>query len=514
MKKLLALLLALCMLLSLAACGKKTDVTDGTGESQNAGDNQEDTEWTYIHVENTGNFAKEELVTGTGMNAVDTELLSNDDLIQPDKFKGKKLQIYGYSSSTYEDLDSMGKGSFIWMVRAAVDEWAALNKVEIEYVGGYDQSAILGDINAGGHPDLLLYCNVFPLPATTGITRAFTDEEYAALAKTCGNYYLDMMNYKGKSYGVQVPWSGGSLTYYNKTLFEQYGVKSPGEYFMEDNWTWDTFEKAITDITRDTDNDGVMDIYGTGAMYRLVHDPMIRRLKDDGTVESLVRNSEQYMRYLDIYYRAVKETKASGAYQTASVATSPRPATYIGDAEWYNFAHLYKELVNGDIIECVPTPRYNNNDPYYYNHTLVHMAPMTSCDENEATISLMHYILRVGMRYISDFSLGLYKCNYEGIRGASKYAHGWKQNFEAIVADRQAAFDELEGWDQELYQKMQDTILSADTNHYIIYTFPGQAGDGKKNYEQGKNPAATAMPLIAAREEGWMQTYNELYAAD
>ena len=84
---------------------------------------------------------------------------------------------------------------------------------------------------------------------------------------------------------------------------------------------------------------------------------------------------------------------------------------------------------------------------------------MTSCDENEATISLMHYILRVGMRYISDFSLGLYKCNYEGIRGASKYAHGWKQNFEAIVADRQAAFDELEGWDQELYQKMQDTIL-------------------------------------------------------
>ena len=61
---------------------------------------------------------------------------------------------------------------------------------------------------------------------------------------------------------------------------------------------------------------------------------------------------------------------------------------------------------------------------------------------------------------------------------------------------------------------MQDTILSADTNHYIIYTFPGQAGDGKKNYEQGKNPAATAMPLIAAREEGWMQTYNELYAAD
>ena len=123
MKKLLALLLALCMVLSLVACGKKPDNTDGTG-SQNAGNNNaEDTEWTYIHVENTGNFNKDELVTGTGMNAVDTELLSNDDLIDPAKFGGKKLQIYGYSSSTYEDLDNMGKGSFIWMVRAAIGMW-------------------------------------------------------------------------------------------------------------------------------------------------------------------------------------------------------------------------------------------------------------------------------------------------------------------------------------------------------------------------------------------------------
>ena len=94
MKKLLALLLALCMVLSLAACGKKPADTDGTGASQDAGNN-EDTEWTYIHVENTGNFQKDELVTGTGMNAVDTEILNNDDLINPEKFSGKKLQING-----------------------------------------------------------------------------------------------------------------------------------------------------------------------------------------------------------------------------------------------------------------------------------------------------------------------------------------------------------------------------------------------------------------------------------
>ena len=511
MKRLFALLLALVMVFSLFACGKKTDSTDGTGENQNAG-KDEDTEWTYIHVENTGNFQKDELVTGTGMNAVDTELLSNDDLIDPEKFGGKKLQIYGYNSATYEDIDNMGKGTFIWMVRAAIDEWATMNNVEVDFVGGYDQSVILGDITAGGKPDLLLYCNKFPLPATTGITRPFTDEEYAALSRTCGSYYLDMMKYKGQSYGVQVPWSGGSLCYYNKTAFEQAGVKSPGEYFMEGNWTWDTFEKAGQEITRDLDNDGVIDLYGSGSYFSLIPDPMIRTLNDDGTLTSLVRNSEQFMRFLEIYYKAARETKAAGKYTNANIATTPRPAMFIGDAEWYNFEHLHQVLVNDDIIEVIPTPKYNKTDKQYYQHTLVHMAPMTSCDENEATIALMNYILRVGMRYISDFSLGLFKCNYEGIRGASKYAHGWKQNFEQVVANRKEAFDSLAEWDQELYQKMQDAVLSGDTVHYIGLTFPNMEGEATKNFEQTTMPPASSMPTIATREEGWIQKYNELYA--
>lgn len=512
MKRLFALLLALVMIFSLVACGKKTQNPDGTGASQSAGNNnQEETEWTYIHVENTGNFNVDELVTGTGIAAVDTTLLSNDDLIDP-SFAGKKLQIYGYSSSTYNDIDNMGKGTFIWMVRAAIADWAALNKVEVEFVGGYDQSVILGDINAGGRPDLLLYCNKFPLPATTEITRAFTKEEYDALAKTCGSYYLDMMEYKNESYGVLVPWSGGTLCYYNKTAFEQAGVKSPGDYFMEGNWTWDTFEKAGEEITQDLDGDGVNEMYGSGTYFWLIPTPMYRQMNDDGTLTSLVRNSEQFMKFLNIYYKAARETKASGTYASAYIATTPRPAMSLGDAEWYNFEHLHRELVNGDIINVVPAPKYSTTDKQYYQHTLVHMAPMKSCDENEATISLMNYILRVGMRYMSDFSLGLYKCNYEGIRGASKYSHDWKQNFEAVVADRQAAFDELAEWDQELYQKMQDAVLSGDTIHYTGLTFPNMEGEAVKNYEQTKYPPATSMPLIATREEGWIQQYNELYA--
>lgn len=51
---------------------------------------------------------------------------------------------------------------------------------------------------------------------------------------------------------------------YNKTLFEQYGIKTPMEYFEEGNWTWDTFREVALQMTGDTDGDGNNDIYGFG----------------------------------------------------------------------------------------------------------------------------------------------------------------------------------------------------------------------------------------------------------
>lgn len=49
---------------------------------------------------------------------------------------------------------------------------------------------------------------------------------------------------------------------YNKTMFEEKGVKTPREYFEEDNWTWDTFREVGMKMTQDVDNDGETDIYG------------------------------------------------------------------------------------------------------------------------------------------------------------------------------------------------------------------------------------------------------------
>lgn len=515
MKRIIALLLVLCMAFSLVACGKPADKTDGTGSSDAANNKDEGGKGgggiliDYTHVENTGNFEASELES-TGAAGVNATLLSNDDLINPD-FKGKKIQIYGYNNAVFDDIDEMGQGSFIWMVRAAIDEWSALNQVEVEFVGGYDQNVILGDINGGGKPDLLIYCNKFPLVATTGIVRAFSDAEYEKLAETCGNYYLDMLKFKGKSVGVMSPWSGGTLFYYNKTMFEEYGAKSPKDYYMEGNWTWETAEKCFEAVTKDLDNDGKIDTYGSGCYFML---PEGYRLTIDnsGKITSTI-DSQAMFDYFQLVYKGKQETKSLGSYLDATVATTPRPGTSCGDAEWYNFKHLNQELVNGDKIECIPMPKYKQDSESWYTHTPVFSSILASCDEPEATLSLLCYVLRVGMRYMSDYSLGLYKCNYEGIRGASQYSAAWKANFAEIVAERQSDFDLIDDWDQELYEKLQYDVLNAD-NHTFAMEFgtgaPTIANIGK---EASTMPPASSIPLIKAREEAWIATYNGLYAS-
>nr|WP_253263976.1 sugar ABC transporter substrate-binding protein [Geobacillus sp. BMUD] len=61
----------------------------------------------------------------------------------------------------------------------------------------------------------------------------------------------------GKLYGL--PWINQPvMLYYNQTLFEKYGVELP-----KPNWTWEDFRKAAIKLTKDTNNDGKVDQFGT-----------------------------------------------------------------------------------------------------------------------------------------------------------------------------------------------------------------------------------------------------------
>ena len=528
MKRILALLLAILMLCSLLACGKKTDTTDTTGGNaggnvgsgngqqqivegfENAADNYEQGK---DYSDATGNASdkadgniiqgNEIIGSGEGDGTGEVKFANNNDLINP-AFAGKTIQVYGWSSAAFDDIEDMGKGSFVWMMRAAIDEWAAMNKVTVVYEGDYDQNTILGAINSGEKPDLLLHCTKMPIVASSGVVRPFTDAEYAQLADTCGSAYLDVVSYKGKSCGVNYPWSGNSLFYYNKTVFEKYGVKSPKDYYMEGTWTWDNAQKCFDEITAKLKADGSRD-YGNSS-WNVISIPYKLKENNDGTVTPL-QTSEEYRKYYEIQYHCEVQTGSVGTYAYSYFSTSPRPVTQIFHAELYNFEHLNQTLDNGDVIETIYPPVYSYESEKVIQYSQAFFSFLSSCDENEATLALMTYLLRVGMRYMSDFSLGMYKCDYEGMRGASVYSKGWKDNFEQILADRQETFDTIEDWDQEMYEKMIKDI--ADSSGFIGRYYANQP---QPKYGVPLLPPASEIPIRAQEWEAWAETYNERYA--
>ncbi|NLK21032.1 MAG: extracellular solute-binding protein [Epulopiscium sp.] len=83
---------------------------------------------------------------------------------------------------------------------------------------------------------------------------------------------VDSMTYNGKVYGFSPskrlePRTG---VFFNKRLFEEAGLSPELPYELQKNgeWTWDKFKELSKTLTRDKDNDGVMDTYALASFSK------------------------------------------------------------------------------------------------------------------------------------------------------------------------------------------------------------------------------------------------------
>jgi multiple sugar transport system substrate-binding protein len=76
----------------------------------------------------------------------------------------------------------------------------------------------------------------------------------------------EVVQYKGRIYGMPGQVGGGYLIYYNQELFDQAGLPYP-----EKNWTWDQFIQAGRRTNRDVDGNGVNDIWGLQTAANFLH---------------------------------------------------------------------------------------------------------------------------------------------------------------------------------------------------------------------------------------------------
>ncbi len=469
MKRLFALLLVVIMVLSLVACKKPVDDPEET----TAGNNNNTT---------AGQVEK--------------------------PFKGKTLQVWGFGlKDAYTDMSTFSN-NYLWMRKAAIDEWAALNEVTIEYFGGYNKDQLLAAQGGGAKPDLIATSNNFPTAANLGIFAQFTEEEYNKIAEVVDSRFLDMMDWRGGSWGVVMPWTGNEMVYYNKSMFERAGVKSPGDYFAEGNWTWTTFGKCIDATTKDTDNDGVYDIYGCNYNTWASQSPQPSVDAEGKLTMDVVDQAYTYdWAAFGYEYSAVKKTMGP----TGSMAVmSGKHAMQISDAESYNWKHQYQTLANGDEIRVVPAPVYDGKDELIRGHfTQSTISMLAGCDEREATVDLLCYILQAGMKYMSDLSDGLLETTHPGIIGATTVSKGWLEKFNADLAARDEALKDVDDYDKDFHAKVVNWFYQEDCVWSIDMAFAG-CGEVASSIKVSE-PPATAIEKLRSTWQGLIDTFNQTY---
>ena len=125
------------------------------------------------------------------------------------------------------------------------------------------EETMLGDMQAGTAADVFQgCCTFFPIWAQKGFAldlRSFVeaDLDQAVIDEWDPAQYESFFTPDGRQYGLP-KYHGALALYYNKDLFDEYGMEYPDE-----TWDHDDYLAAMKRLTHDRDGDGRIDLWGS-----------------------------------------------------------------------------------------------------------------------------------------------------------------------------------------------------------------------------------------------------------
>ncbi len=382
-KKVLAMLMAgvLCVA-SLTACGGgKEDAASQGGDAQ--GSTQE---------------AKDQGSEDGGQEAEGQEA---QESALPDTLEDPNLVIVW---NTTEEVwnqtlaDNPSAFDLVWSTKAAFEEKYG-GTVTVNGVAWGDQaSTVIGMVNSGETCDLAeAHDQNFPVYGAKNIVQDIS--QYIDLNDDFWyDSVTDAFTYGGVHYAAGAAATPVVIAY-NKTLFEQNGVKTPREYFAEGNWTWDTFREVAMSLTGDTDADGTNDVFGFGWW-------------DSFYVQMLNANGTTHLNYGadgtisgNFQTTAAQETFSflQDAYVTDKYMMIPDGDNFISAFKGGNLAMTCEYGFNAlSVYECdyeidwAPLPQGPSGQPYDCGGSLTGFAiPITSANPEGAAVFIrMAYELK------------------------------------------------------------------------------------------------------------------------
>ena len=469
-KRLFAAVLAASMLLtSLAGCGN-----DGS---------QENTQSTTT-------------VTTTSTDGASTEPATEAVDEKPYKGMNFVIMIRDDMESRYgPEANAEFKNDHYQTIYHALNEWCLENEATWSQLATQDVNVLMSAVAAGQGPDLYFHYYQFPLLPNLGLAQPI-DEYYDQLAEKYGAQYLDIMNYKGSTYGVHLPFNGyGSMVYYRDVL-EEYGVKTPREYFMEGNWTWDAVREITGEITKDLDGDGALDMVGLGTNYIHRFWAPFQQVNEDGSLTSLLNTD----RNMYLYQMMYEEHTVNGTWTHANITDCLTVMTIQSQITLTDPSSIvWEDEATGHIREAVPLPPYEEGEAVSVN-LFDSMVP-TGAQNLDASISMLDYLLECCCEVAFPD-----RYDFVGLRGTTEesaaYLEMAKEGYQARVEKTMAMPEYDAAYVDAITEYLGDKAIWSDA------TFSGVSVDGKVFWQ---NPPSTVLAEIYPVHQAQCETYNSLY---
>ena len=237
LKKILCIILALCVIVSLfSGCTDESTVVE---ESYfEVGDTQVIVGDTITNTESNTQTTTNKAERPDSIGDVDYSYDISSIEMPKRKLKDKTLTYFSWSKMIE------GKTESITLMKKEFG--IKFEPIIVNKDNYWDTLATM--IVAGKSPDLVVTTSwdYYPAPISLGLLQpldGILDLEDELWEDTYA--FNNEIAWNGKHYFVYNTAQIGSWLYYNKNMFKNFGVKkTPKDYFLEDNWTWETLKEV------------------------------------------------------------------------------------------------------------------------------------------------------------------------------------------------------------------------------------------------------------------------------
>lgn len=252
-KKALALLLATAMTVAAAGCGNDSGTSSAPDNSEGS---------VQDSAQESSQDSTEDSSSGEEAGSEEASQESEEPAYD---FGGRTVRIGSYYDMTPDPEKSIFDKAFADRI-AYVEENYNCNiefvVVGDDYVGSYVTSVLSGDpVCDVGY---ILSYKLLPALIEGGIAQPVSDlgvVDFSAPWYSTGS--TEAGTYKGKQYAMGMRGAGVQYgIFWNKTLFDRYGLPDLYELYENGEWNWDKFKEIALAGNQDTDGDGEYDVHG------------------------------------------------------------------------------------------------------------------------------------------------------------------------------------------------------------------------------------------------------------